>query len=272
MAAEKLASACKKRQFDFNNRYSKNIRYRQEFEMARKFGKDFKHLELKGYRNINELYEQDSQLHACETLFGDWNAEVMVLAQDAANFNSLKKLLDADNKNPFRHSPTNNTNKNLYNILFSLNRFDMGEFCKPKNRNCGLYYANAIWLLKESEGMSGAITNKEKAYKINQEVFAETLNNLKKLKLIVTLGEHSFNFIKLFFKKQIEPDWHSTVKERMVHKVQGKNSLYGVVSLYHTSNRGMIARAKLNGVAGKNSCAKGIEVTMSDLKEIFISM
>ena len=77
----------------------------------------------------------------------------------------------------------------------------MGEFCKPNNRNCGLYYANAIWLLKESEGMSGAITNKEMAYKINQEVFAETLKNLKKLKLIVTLGEHSFNFIKHFFKK-----------------------------------------------------------------------
>jgi hypothetical protein len=240
--------------------------------MARKFGKDFKHLELKGYRNINELYEQDSQLHACETLYGDWNAEVMVLAQDAANFNALKKLIDADSKNPFRHSSTNNTNKNLYNILFSLNRFDMGEFCKPKNRNCGLYYANAIWLLKESQGMSGAITNKEIAYKINQEVFAETLNNLKKLKLILTLGEHSFNFVKHFFKKQIEQDWHSTVKKRMIHKVHAKNSFYDIGSLYHTSNRGMIARAKLNGITGKNSCAKGIAITSEDLQVIFSSI
>ena len=239
---------------------------------TKKYGVDFEHLNLEGYRNINELYKQDSQLHACETLFGDWNAEVMVLAQDAANFNTLKKLIDTDNKNPFRHSHTNNTNINLYNILFSLNRFDMGEFCKPNNRNCGLYYANAIWLLKESEGMSGAITNKEMAYKINQEVFAETLKNLKKLKLIVTLGEHSFNFIKHFFKKQIELDWHSTVKERIVHKVHGKNSFYDFCSLYHTSNSGMIARAKLNGITGKNSCAKGIEVTKSDLKEIFKSV
>lgn len=88
----------------------------------------------------------------------------------------------------------------------------------------------------------------------------------------MTLGEHSFNFIKHFFKKQIELDWHSTVKERIVHKVHGKNSFYDVGSLYHTSNRGMIARAKLNGITGKNSCAKGIEVTKSDLKEIFKSV
>jgi hypothetical protein len=73
---------------------------------TKKYGVDFEHLNLEGYRNINELYKQDSQLHACETLFGDWNAEVMVLAQDAANFNTLKKLIDADNKNPFRHSRT----------------------------------------------------------------------------------------------------------------------------------------------------------------------
>ena len=154
---------------------------------TKKFGIDFEQLKLEGYRNINELYKQDSQLHACETLFGDWNAEVMVLAQDAANFNTLKKLIDADSKNPFRHSPTNNTNKNLYNILFSLNRFDIGEFCKPNNRNCGLYYANAIWLLKESDSMSGAITNQKDAYKVNKCIFEATLNNLPNLKLILTL-------------------------------------------------------------------------------------
>jgi hypothetical protein len=34
----------------------------------------------------------------------------------------------------------------------------------------------------------------------------------------------------------------------------------------------MIGRAKLDGITGKNSCAKGIEVTKSDLKEIFKSV
>lgn len=237
--------------------------------MTRKLGNDFKHVELEGYRNINELYEQDSQLHSCETLFGDWNAEVMVLAQDAANFRTLKKLKDADNKNPFRHSPTNKTNKNLYDVLSVLNHFDMGDFCKPNNRNCGLYFANAIWLLKDSEGMSGAITNKEVAYKKNQEVFTATLKNLSNLKLILTLGQHSFNFIKQFFENQMQLDWHSSVTQRNTNTVHVENSVYTVGSIYHTSNRGMIARAKLNGIVGANSCAKGIEITKEDVRKIF---
>jgi hypothetical protein len=117
--------------------------------------------------------------------------------------------------------------------------------------------------------MSGAITNKEKAYGVNQEVFSSTLENLTKLKLILTLGEHSFNFIKHFFKNQVDLDWHSTVNLRKIHKVHTKNSFYFVGSIYHTSTRGMIARAKLNGILGQNSFAKGIELTKSDLKVIF---
>ena len=201
---------------------------------TKKYGIDFEHLNLEGYRNINELYKQDSQLHACETLFGDWNAEVMILAQDAANFNTLKKLIDADNKNPFRHSPTNNTNKNLYSILFSLNRFNMGEFCKPNNRNCGLYYANAIWLLKESDSMSGAITNQKDAYKVSECTFEATLNNLPNLKLILTLGKHSFNFIQYYFKNQISTDWSQSVLERKISKVNTGSNSYLVSSIYHT--------------------------------------
>lgn len=238
---------------------------------TKKFGIDFEHLNLEGYRNINELYKQDSQLHACETLFGDWNAEVMILAQDAANFNTLKKLIDADNKNPFRHSPTNNTNKNLYNILFSLNRFAMGEFCKPNNRNCGLYYANAIWLLKESDSMSGAITNQKDAYKVSKCIFEATLNNLPNLKLILTLGKHSFNFIQHYFENQVVYEWNQSVEDRKIAKVTASNKSYLIGSIYHTSNRGMIARARRAGYSGKSSCAKGIAITSDDLQDIFSS-
>jgi len=234
-----------------------------------RFGESFKHLKLKGYRNINELFVQDSQLHACESLFGDWNAEVMILAQDAANFSSLKLLLDEEKTNPFRHSSSNRTNINLHTILSSLNRFNMGDFYKPNNRNCGLYYANAIWLLKDSVGMSGAITSKEDAYKVNQEVFVATLENLKNLKIILTLGEHSYNFIKQFFTNQISSDWHTSVKKNTLHEVYIENSRFFIGSIYHTSNRGMIARAKLNGVRGLNSCAEGIEITKLDVQKLF---
>lgn len=237
--------------------------------MTKKFGNEFKHVELDGYRNINELYEQDSQLHACETLFGDWNAEVMVLAQDAANFNTLKKLKDEDNKNPFRHNPTNKTNKNLYEVLSSLKRFNLGEYRNPNNRNCGLYYANAIWLLKDSSDMSGAITNRQVAYERNYEVFLATLNNLPNLKLILTLGELSFNFLSNFVNQPIKKNWQLAVKNNQLNKVIIDNRMIQLGAIYHTSNRGMIARAKLNGLIGANTCAKGLEITKQDLRNIF---
>jgi hypothetical protein len=238
----------------------------------KKFGVDFEDLKLEGYRNINELYKQHSQLHACETLFGDWNAEVMLLAQDAANFSTLKKLKEEENKNPFRHNPKNNTNINLYKLLSLLNHFRMGDFYKPINRDCGLYYANAIWLLKDSDSMSGAITNQKEAYKMNKCIFEATLKNLPNLKLILTLGKHSFNFIQYYFENQISYEWNHFVEERKLAKVTADSKTYLVGSIFHTSNRGMIARARKAGFSGKSSCAKGIEITSEDLQAIFSSL
>lgn len=236
--------------------------------VTKKFGIDFEDINLEGYRNINELYKQSNQLHACETLFGDWDAEVMILAQDAANFNTLKKMAEESNNNPFRHCPKNKTNQNLYEVMNSLKFFDLGSYEIPNNKKCGLYYANAIWLLKDSDGMSGSITKTKEAYKENKKVFDATVFNLPKLKLILTLGAHSFNFLKFFYGGQISNDWHQSVAERKVNAVQvgERNLLIG--SIYHTSNRGMIARAKSDGHSGRNSCLKGIEITKNDVKEI----
>lgn len=239
--------------------------------MLKKIGKDFAYIKLAGYKNINELFVQDSQLHACETLFGDWDSEVMILAQDAANFFTLKSLYEKDNSNPFHHDYKNRTNVNLFELMLSLSRFNLSDYRIPNNRSCGLYYANAIWMLKDSKTMSGPITNKESAYKESAVIFKATLENLPKLKLIITLGQHSFNFIKYYFKNQVGTEWHSTVTNRKLHEVQSDGLSYLVGSIYHTSNRGMIARARCDGFTGKNSCTKGIQLTSHDLNQIFLN-
>jgi hypothetical protein len=117
--------------------------------------------------------------------------------------------------------------------------------------------------------MSGSITKTKEAYKENRKVFDATVSNLPKLKLILTLGSHSFNFIKFFYGNQFRNDWHQSVKERKVNAVQVGERNFLIGSIYHTSNRGMIARAKSDGHIGRNSCAKGIEITKNDVKEIF---
>lgn len=105
-----------------------------------------------------------------------------------------------------------------------------------------------------------------------KEIFDATVSNLPNLKLILTLGEHSFNFIQFCYGNQISSDWHQSVGKRKVSRVQiGSNNLY-IGSIYHTSNRGMIARARREGISGKNSCASGIELTKNDVKEIFTKL
>jgi hypothetical protein len=117
--------------------------------------------------------------------------------------------------------------------------------------------------------MSGSITNPKEAYNENKKVFDATVSNLTKLKLILTLGAHSFNFIKFFYGNQFSNNWHQSVEKRKVNTIQvgERNLLIG--SIYHTSNRGMIARARRAGYFGKSSCAKGIAITSEELKTIF---
>jgi len=233
------------------------------------YGVDFKHLEVNGYRNINEIYLQKNQLHACETLFGDWNAKLMILAQDAANFKTIELLLKANpNKNPFRHGENVDTNQNLFNLLDEFNFFKLGKINKPNNKNCGIYYANAVWLLKISDSMSGRLVDKKKAFLTSEQVFKATLDNLDNLKLIITLGHEPFLFLKTIFNKEIIGNWHDTVIKRKLNyfKYKDKNLIVG--SIYHTSKRGIIGRAKKNKYTGKGSFEKGYQLCLEDLKEI----
>jgi hypothetical protein len=234
------------------------------------FGIDFKHLKVEGYRNINKIYPQTNQLHACETLFGDWNAKVMILAQDAANFETLDLLLKKNPKeNPFRHGEKVKTNLNLFNLLKKTKHFDLGDYLKPNNKKCGVYYANAVWLLKISNSMSGPIVNKEKVFDASKEVIKATLFNLNDLKLIITLGREPFLFLKEVFKNEIMGEWPEVVLKRKLNKFNYQGKEYLVGSIYHTSNRGVISRANKNGFIGKNSKTKGEDLCLEDLREIF---
>ena len=234
------------------------------------FGIDFKHLKVEGYRNINEIYPQYNQLNACETLFGDWNARVMILAQDAANFETLDLLLKKNPKeNPFRHGEKVKTNLNLHNLLRATKHFNLGDYSRPNSKNCGVYYANAVWLLKISHSMSGALVNKEKVFDASKEVIKATLFNLNNLNLIITLGREPFLFLKEVFKNEIMGEWPEVVLKRKLNKFNYQEKKYLVGSIYHTSNRGIISRANQNGFIGKNSKKKGEELCLEDLREIF---
>jgi hypothetical protein len=232
------------------------------------FGIDFAHLRLDGYRNINELYPQRDRLHACETLFGDFDTEVMLLAQDAANYDSLRELKECEpTKNPFRHGENVKTNVNLFGLMSPY--FDLGSYSQPNSSKCGLYYANAVWLLKDTKNMSGSIVLEKEIFQRCNEVFDATISNLNKLRLIITMGEKAFQFLKNRYPEDITTNWPEAALTGGVNKFTHNGREYLMASIYHPGALGVKSRSFKQGVVGKGAGAAGLKLIEEDLKKIF---
>lgn len=206
---------------------------------ARKFAKDFAHLRLAGYRNINERTRPEHQLHGCETLFGDFSARVMVLLQDFANVPIVQERVQRGEPNPFHHSLTAQTNVNLIRLFAP---YFTANINGDTARTCGLYYANAVWLLKEDpkgDGKSASLPRLRQVLGICEPVFRATLQNLPNLELIIAFGSVAFRAIRMYFN--IDADWLGTVVNRKVLPV-GK---YLVAATTHSTARGVMRRQQM---------------------------
>ena len=83
-------------------------------DVFKELGSDLEHL----YVNPNKLQDMSARLHVCETLFGDFNARVLVLLQDAADVDSLLLSRDLCPSRPLlSHSEKALTNKRLVSWL-----------------------------------------------------------------------------------------------------------------------------------------------------------
>lgn len=201
---------------------------------------DFANISLPGYRNINELVSLDDQLHICETLFGDPNAEVMVLAQDAANFDTMRSWHARHGRKGICHNDRLPTNKNLINA-FSPFLSTTGDGWT--SRNCRIFYANAIWLLKDSEGMSSTLPSPETAAELSLPILKATIEGLPSLKLIVTLGEQAYRTVRAL-DPSLSPDWRSVRTEKRVQECYLYTRIIRVGTVYHMGSRGSQARVK----------------------------
>lgn len=55
------------------------------------------------YRNIYEICPQERFVFGTESLYGDWDAELLILAQDVGPADEFEKLRDAGHPHPFAH-------------------------------------------------------------------------------------------------------------------------------------------------------------------------
>ena len=58
-----------------------------------KTAKNFAHLKVNGYKNVNEIKLINNRLHSIQTLFGDLNAKILILLHNPTNFFFLLQII-----------------------------------------------------------------------------------------------------------------------------------------------------------------------------------
>lgn len=234
----------------------------------RKSAVHFEHIELDGYVNINRFHESFDQLHCCETLFGDYNAEVMLLGQDPGEYETFKELKDMNDPNPYRHGPKRPTNIMLHKLMSPY--FDVDNVLNStKARNCGLYFANAIWLLREGAGAKQK--HPPEAFEVCHEIFAATLNNLTKLKLIIVMGEDAHNYMKKVISNLPQKLWDFVKRDTPIHGTVNHSMMEPrqlfVGAMYHP--RAIGDRLKREKELNPDVKENGTDLTRHDLERMF---
>lgn len=209
------------------------------------FGSSFKGIEKEltdWYCNPNDFQDMTKQLHVCETLFGDFNAKLMILLQDAADEETLIAQKIITPNSPLRHSPKISTNKKLVKWFKEYFKVDING---GNSRECGIYYANAIWLIKKGSDISSPIYLQNKVLGVCAPVLDATINNLQELKLILTFGKSAFLALKSKFN--IQESWEDALANNVLIDV-GERFKVGVINHPRASVSSMLTKVRINNL------------------------
>lgn len=145
--------------------------------------KDFR---TEGFTNIWELLPNEKHLYGTETMFGDWDAEVLILLQDFSTAGEIRRRIAVGDPNPYRHDPSIMTNRRLLQYAGPLATGDTPT-------TCGLLYGSAlVGLLKEGEGLSAKYSKSPKVTEYTQRVLAWVTGKMPNLKVIACCGKEAW--------------------------------------------------------------------------------
>lgn len=136
-----------------------------------------------GYTNIWELLPHEKKLYGTETLFGDWDGELLILLQDFSTRQEIEQRITAGDTNPYRHDPDIKTNRRLEVCAAHFSR-------GLDPRTCGILYGSAlVGLLKEGDSLSSGLGKWHSVLAYAQEVLAWTLGQMPAVKMVACCGK-----------------------------------------------------------------------------------
>lgn len=123
-----------------------------------------------GFLNMNSLVHLDkvTWLHPVQSLFGNWDGNVLILGQD---FNGENNLLNFK-ADEFKHDPSFETNINLVKVF---------------GNSTNVLYANFFWFIKKGSAQTKFSVRKE-VVDANLPIFLATVSAMKHLTHIFVMG------------------------------------------------------------------------------------
>lgn len=150
---------------------------------------DIRNARVKGYRNVYELLPHETRLYGTESLYGDWNGRLLLLAKDFACSSLVQERIDHGCADPYRHAQHLRTNKLLIKHAAGLTR-------STDPVSCGILYGSALAsLLRDDSEMSGNLPNKAEAMDFGVRALRFTLQNMPNLQVIGCLGQEAWQCV-----------------------------------------------------------------------------
>ncbi|WP_443749346.1 hypothetical protein [Asticcacaulis solisilvae] len=154
-----------------------------------------KALRAPGYKNIFELGIDPPTIFGTEHLFGDWNGDLLLLAQDFAPAEEVRALVQRGlpAEKVYRHNDGDGRFKTGYRTNSRLVKFlgyDKSALSGHRATTSGILYGSACFFLKEGE-TSDALKGFSKgrpAFDGSAAVLKYVVSNMKNLKTVVCLG------------------------------------------------------------------------------------
>jgi hypothetical protein len=167
--------------------------------------------------NIHEVIPSPPRLTAVDAFLGDPNAETLVLGKDSAPASIFAELVGSGSTDPYRHDPSLPTNRTLQQMLAHVG-ID-APLDGSKALDCGVYYANAYWLLRGDGRFSGQLPNQEQAYLQSARMLEYILSSLRRLRRIIPMGKDSYAALMRFYG--LDEDWRRNLDGRRAVSIGG---------------------------------------------------
>lgn len=174
-------------------------------------------LHAPGWANIHDIIPKPPRLTGVDAFLGDTDAHTLVLGKDAAPARVFRQLLEDNHPDPYRHDPALPTNRMLQQVLGTVG-ID-APLDGSKAATCGVYYANAYWLIRDDDRFSGPLKNGDAAFEQSKRVLEYMLSSLTRLERVIAMGADAYAALMQFY--DLSEDWRSNLQGRRRVAVNG---------------------------------------------------